>query len=189
VIISPPVSKGRRALNTMEERYQRHRGNASDNHSNGASSPGVDLSRTHFFFALRCAFRQAVLTDHWPVFKVLNHVEDFGTAHLAGSNYIELRSPLPGELAESEDDLSSRTDGHPSLKQEGSRRVTVSKLEETPFYRKHSFLIGLALALVIGISLLFLLLYPVVGAIIQHVVNASRLNVDRVAIAEPTNTS
>jgi hypothetical protein len=61
--------------------------------------------------------------------------------------------------------------------------------KELPFYRKRSFLICQGIALVIGIGLLFLLLYPVVGAIAQHVVNASRLNVDRVAIIGPTNTS
>ena len=86
-------------------------------------------------------------------------------------------------LAESGDDLWGHTEGPPSLKQEGG----VSK--ETPFYRKPSFIICQALALVVGIGLLFLLLYPVVGAIAQHVVNASKLNVDRVAIAGPTNTS
>lgn len=75
------------------------------------------------------------------------------------------------------------TEGSSPLKQEGG----VSK--ESPFCRKPSFLICQGLALVIGIGLLFLLLYPVVGAIAQHVVNVSRLNVDSVAITRPTNTS
>jgi hypothetical protein len=88
-------------------------------------------------------------------------------------------------LVESGEDLWEHTEGPPSPKQEGG----ASKLEETPFYRKPLFLVCQGLAFVIGITLLFLLLYPVVGAIAQHVVNASRLNVDRVAITGPTDTS
>ena len=58
-----------------------------------------------------------------------------------------------------------------------------------PLYRKTSFLICQAVTLVVGFALLFVLLYPVVGAIAQHIVNVSKLNVDRVAITGPTNTS
>ncbi|KAI0268735.1 hypothetical protein BC834DRAFT_651204 [Gloeopeniophorella convolvens] len=59
----------------------------------------------------------------------------------------------------------------------------------TPFYRKRSFLISQGVAAIVGIGLLFVLLYPVVTAIAQHVINVSVLNIDRVAIAQPTNTS
>jgi hypothetical protein len=60
---------------------------------------------------------------------------------------------------------------------------------QTPFYRKRSFLICQAVGALVGIGLLFVLLYPVVRAISQHVVDASTLNIDRVAIAQPSNTS
>ncbi|KAH9083581.1 hypothetical protein EDB83DRAFT_2511885 [Lactarius deliciosus] len=60
---------------------------------------------------------------------------------------------------------------------------------QTPFYRKRSFLISQAVGTLVGIGLFFVLLYPVVGAIAQHVVDASTLNVDRVEIAQPSNTS
>jgi hypothetical protein len=60
---------------------------------------------------------------------------------------------------------------------------------ETPFYKKPSFLIFGAIASLVGIGLLFVLLYPVVRAIAQHIVNASRLNIDRAVIASPTNNS
>ncbi|KAI0256058.1 hypothetical protein BJV78DRAFT_435519 [Lactifluus subvellereus] len=58
-----------------------------------------------------------------------------------------------------------------------------------PFYRKHSFLISRVIAALVGIGLLFVLLYPVVKVIAQHIVNVSQLNIDRVAILQPTNTS
>ncbi|KAI9442265.1 hypothetical protein H4582DRAFT_1809416 [Lactarius indigo] len=60
---------------------------------------------------------------------------------------------------------------------------------QTPFYRKRSFLISQAIGALVGIGLFFVLLYPVVRAIAQHVVDASTLNVDRVGIAQPSNTS
>ncbi|KAH8992759.1 hypothetical protein EDB86DRAFT_3078965 [Lactarius hatsudake] len=60
---------------------------------------------------------------------------------------------------------------------------------QTPFYRKRLFLVSQAIGALVGIGLFFVLLYPVVGAIAQHVVDASTLNVDRVEIAQPSNTS
>ena len=86
-------------------------------------------------------------------------------------------------FVQSEDNLWVHSEGPSSLKQEDGPS------KDMPFYRKPSFLICQGLTLVIGIILLFLLLFPVVGAIAQHVVNVSRLNVDRVAIAGPSNTS
>ncbi|KAI9463679.1 hypothetical protein BJY52DRAFT_1404720 [Lactarius psammicola] len=60
---------------------------------------------------------------------------------------------------------------------------------QTPFYRKRSFLISQAIGALVGIGLFFVLLYPVVRAIAQHVVDASTLNIDRVGIAQPSNNS
>lgn len=60
---------------------------------------------------------------------------------------------------------------------------------QTPFYRKRSFLRCQVVSALVGIGLLFVLLYPVVRAISQHVVDASTLNIDKVTIAQPSNTS
>ena len=60
---------------------------------------------------------------------------------------------------------------------------------QTPLYRRRSFLICQAVSALGGIGLVFVLLYPVVRAISQHVVDASTLNIDRVVIAQPSNTS
>lgn len=58
-----------------------------------------------------------------------------------------------------------------------------------PLYKRRWFLVSQAISCLVGIGLIFVLAYPVVKAIAQHIVNVSRLNVDRVVIAEPTNTS
>lgn len=60
---------------------------------------------------------------------------------------------------------------------------------KVPFYKKRWFIISQVIAVLIGIALLFVILFPVVGAIAQHVVDVSVLNVDTVAIVQPSNTS
>lgn len=61
--------------------------------------------------------------------------------------------------------------------------------EGTPFYEKKLFLVGLVVGALIGIGLLFVILYPVVGAIAQHIVDVSTVGVDAAAIVQPSNTS
>lgn len=64
-----------------------------------------------------------------------------------------------------------------------------------PFYRKPGWwksrnaLISQGVIAALGIALLFILLFPVVKAIAQHVVNVSVLNIDTAQIVNPTNTS
>ncbi|TFY72142.1 hypothetical protein EVG20_g865 [Dentipellis fragilis] len=59
----------------------------------------------------------------------------------------------------------------------------------TPFYKKRWFIVSQIIAGAVGIGLLFVILYPVVGAIAQHVVDVSVLNIDTVSIMEPSNNS
>ncbi|KAA1471743.1 hypothetical protein DENSPDRAFT_133322 [Dentipellis sp. KUC8613] len=61
--------------------------------------------------------------------------------------------------------------------------------DATPFYKKRWFIVSQIVAGAIGIALLFVILYPVVGAIAQHVVNVSVLNIDTVSLVEPSNNS
>lgn len=64
-----------------------------------------------------------------------------------------------------------------------------------PFYRRpgwwksRNVLICQGVTAALGIALLFIILFPVVKAIAQHVVNVSVLNVDQAAITNPENTS
>lgn len=61
--------------------------------------------------------------------------------------------------------------------------------EGTPFYEKKIFLLGLVVSALIGIGLLFVILFPVVGAIAQHIVDVSSIGIDAAAIIQPSNTS
>lgn len=61
--------------------------------------------------------------------------------------------------------------------------------EKKPFYKRRWFITSQVIGCFVGIGLLFVLLFPVVKAIAQHIVDDSELNVDRVMISEPTNTS
>ena len=57
------------------------------------------------------------------------------------------------------------------------------------WYKRPKFLICQGITAALGIALLFILLFPVVKAIAQHVVNVSVLNIDTAQIINPTNTS
>ncbi|KAI0686332.1 hypothetical protein BC835DRAFT_1523137 [Cytidiella melzeri] len=57
------------------------------------------------------------------------------------------------------------------------------------WYKSRNFLICQGITAVIGIVMLFVLLFVIVKVIAQHVVNASVLNIDSAQILEPTNTS
>ena len=58
-----------------------------------------------------------------------------------------------------------------------------------PLYKRRWFIITSIVLALLGIAILFILLYPVVHAIAQHIVNVSQLNVDRAQITQPTNNS
>ncbi|KAI9066059.1 hypothetical protein FKP32DRAFT_1566723 [Trametes sanguinea] len=58
-----------------------------------------------------------------------------------------------------------------------------------PLYKRRWFIITSIVGACLGIAILFILLYPVIHAIAQHIVNVSVLNVDRAAIMNPTNNS
>ncbi|CDO73852.1 hypothetical protein BN946_scf185016.g9 [Trametes cinnabarina] len=58
-----------------------------------------------------------------------------------------------------------------------------------PLYKRRWFIITGVVGACLGIAILFILLYPVIHAIAQHIVNVSVLNVDRAAIMNPTNNS
>ena len=72
---------------------------------------------------------------------------------------------------------------------DGGLQSTTPAGAATPFYKRRWFLVSQVVLAIVGIGLLFVLLYPVVKAIAQHIVNVSQLNIDRVAIVQPSNTS
>ena len=56
-----------------------------------------------------------------------------------------------------------------------------------PFYKRRWFIISQAIIIPLGIVLLFVLLFPIVTAIVQLVVNRSQLGVDVATISAPQN--
>ena len=58
-----------------------------------------------------------------------------------------------------------------------------------PLYKRRWFIITNIVGACIGIALLFIVLFPVVKAIIQDVVNKTTLDITSAAIINPTNTS
>ncbi|KAH9934026.1 uncharacterized protein BXZ73DRAFT_100865 [Epithele typhae] len=58
-----------------------------------------------------------------------------------------------------------------------------------PLYKRRWFIITSIVAALLGIAILFILLYPVIHAIAQHIVTVSVLNIDRAQITSPTNGS
>lgn len=106
----------------------------------------------------------------------LGHVADFVTADPAGLDSFMERLTPDGVYGE-------QAGGSQSSEKAGSAS------EGKPFYKRRWFVISQVISCIIGIGLLFVLLFPVIKAIAQHIVNVSELNVDRVMISEPTNTS
>ena len=122
---------------------------------------------------------QSVITGHTS-----GRASDLGGTDLFGTYSVESQTtPADGFSTEPGDDECDHTGEFPSMKWDGGASEGIS------LYRKPSFLICQAVILVVGFALFFVLLYPVVGAIAQHIVNVSKLNVDRVAITGPTNSS
>ena len=58
-----------------------------------------------------------------------------------------------------------------------------------PLWKRRWFIITQIVVALLGIAILFILLYPVIHAIAQHIINVSVLNVDGAQIINPTNTS
>ncbi|KAJ3868577.1 hypothetical protein EV359DRAFT_77557 [Lentinula novae-zelandiae] len=58
-----------------------------------------------------------------------------------------------------------------------------------PFYKKRKFIISQAILIPLGIVLLFVLLFPVVTAIVQDVLNRSILGISVATISNPANSS
>jgi hypothetical protein len=116
-------------------------------------------------------FLQLVMTGG-----ALDIAADFGTADTAGPNsFMEPLTP---------DGVHWQQRGNPQSSEKAGD-ASGKKL----FYKRRWFIISQVIACFVGIGLLFVLLFPVIKAIAQHIVNVSKLNVDRVMISEPTNTS
>ncbi|KAI0340460.1 hypothetical protein BDW22DRAFT_1360443 [Trametopsis cervina] len=99
----------------------------------------------------------------------------FGDQHATTSNASNVRQRDPGVVLAAEVPPAS---------------VPFYRFYRKPgWYKSRNFLICQGIIALLGIALLFILLFVVVKAIAQHVVNVSVLNVDAAQIIDPTNTS
>ncbi|KAJ7251753.1 hypothetical protein B0H12DRAFT_1234031 [Mycena haematopus] len=71
----------------------------------------------------------------------------------------------------------------------GTAAAPAQQQPKTPFYKKRGFIISQLIIIPLGIILLFILLFPVVRAIAQDIVNKSTLDIQVAAITAPTNDS
>jgi hypothetical protein len=78
------------------------------------------------------------------------------------------------------------------------RVTTLSKWDDTlvvpptpiqPFYKKRWFILSRIIIIPLGIALLFIILFPVVRAIVPLVVKRSELDVQVAVITQPQNTT
>jgi hypothetical protein len=58
---------------------------------------------------------------------------------------------------------------------------------KVPLYKRRWFIITSIVVALLGIALLFIILFPVIRAIVQLVVNRTQIDVDRAIITNPTN--
>lgn len=58
-----------------------------------------------------------------------------------------------------------------------------------PLHKRRWFIITSVVGACLGIALLFIILFPVLRAIVQYVINQSTLNIQQAAILSPSNTS
>jgi len=58
-----------------------------------------------------------------------------------------------------------------------------------PLYKRRWFMITSIIGTCVGIALLFIILYPVLRAVVQDVINKSSLNIQQAGISSPSNTS
>ncbi|KAI6135778.1 hypothetical protein EV401DRAFT_1898270 [Pisolithus croceorrhizus] len=73
---------------------------------------------------------------------------------------------------------------------DGARTATAAAVvHKPPLYKRRWFRIASVIGALLGIALLFIILFPVVKAIIQYVVNEAELDISTAAIINPSNAS
>lgn len=92
--------------------------------------------------------------------------------------------PGPGQSA-----TQLRSDAAPVSGFASSSPPPSAPAQKTPFYKTRKFIICQIITWILAIVLIFVLLYPVVKAIAQLVVNRSVLNVEQARIISPSNGS
>ncbi|KAF8828949.1 hypothetical protein HHX47_DHR3000558 [Lentinula edodes] len=87
--------------------------------------------------------------------------------------------PREGAISEGAADLDARA----------TAAAPAAPQSHVPFYKRRKFIISQAILIPLGIVLLFVLLFPVVTAIVQDVLNNSVLGISVATISNPANSS
>jgi len=77
--------------------------------------------------------------------------------------------------------------GHESHPSESEKAVVATP--KIPFYKRRNFIICQIVFGIIGIVMIFVMLFPVVRAIAQHVLDVSDLHIESSVIQSPSNGS
>jgi hypothetical protein len=70
-----------------------------------------------------------------------------------------------------------------------SEKTAVAPGSKVPFYRRRWFIVCQIVTAIIGIVMLFVMLYPLVHAIAQHVLDVSHMHIESSVIQAPSNES
>jgi hypothetical protein len=87
-------------------------------------------------------------------------------------------------------DFAGGFEGHesdvPGQSEKGAPVATTPKI---PFYKRRNFIICQVVFAIIGIVMIFVMLWPVVHAIAQHVLDVSEMHIESSVIQSPSNES
>ncbi|KAL4074292.1 hypothetical protein J3A83DRAFT_4234939 [Scleroderma citrinum] len=131
----------------------------------------------------------AALRDHGATPGVTDtdeHLVDFLTDSFATPVGIALCDPPASPSNETQ--LMPKPEEHPPENEPVTCDVTAAP-QKSPLYKRRWFRVTSVIGVLLGIALLFIILFPVVKAIVQYVVNQSQLDVTTAAITNPSNTS
>ncbi|KAK0485666.1 hypothetical protein IW261DRAFT_1451420 [Armillaria novae-zelandiae] len=131
--------------------------------------------------------------DHGPDFEGSTASLAGHAALPAGSRFSEgteiLRTTPAGVVVGPEAQGASTTDPSAINQPNAPDAPPQDEAPHVPWYKRRKFIISQAILIPLGIALLFILLFPVVTAIVQLVVNRSVINVDVAFITEPQNNT
>ncbi|TFY75371.1 hypothetical protein EWM64_g8642 [Hericium alpestre] len=169
----------------MESRFRE----APDSQLGHGSTDNLHGTRIPLLSTSKWSYDSVPAVDNAGPFAGQNSVESVPIActtsagvPVGGSGVGDAGATAPVQAQQGADDATAA----PGL---GAGAATPATVTGTPFYKTRMFMVSQIIAALVGIGLLFVILYPVVSAIAQHVVDVSVLNVDNVAIIQPSNGS
>lgn len=79
--------------------------------------------------------------------------------------------------------------GQDAASSRAEKPLAATEPKKIPFYKRRNFIICQIVTAIIGIIMIFVLLWPVVRAIAQHVLDVSEMHIETSVIQSPSNES